>query len=109
MKVYYRQCKKCKKLKPYLTYFLSKEENERLSEEDRLLCYECYILKGVNQMSIVTIEKVVENWWNNLDFEEKYEIYCNTEDEDEPTDEEKRMNAGDIEAHRRMVEGDEIE
>jgi len=43
MKVYYRQCKKCKKLKPYITCFLSKEENETLTKEDNLLCYECYI------------------------------------------------------------------
>ena len=60
-------------------------------------------------MSIVTIEKVVENWWNSLDFEEKYEIYCNAEDDVELTDEEKRINAGDIEAHRIMVEGREID
>ena len=59
-------------------------------------------------MSIVTIEKVVENWWNSLDFEEKYEIYCNTEDDVELTDEEKRMNAGCDEAHRIIVEGREI-
>jgi len=50
MKVYYRQCKKCKRLKPYLTYFMSKEKNETLSKEDKLLCYDCYFEKigGLN-------------------------------------------------------------
>jgi len=42
MKVYYKKCKKCENIKPYLTYFLSKEENERLSEENKKLCCECY-------------------------------------------------------------------
>jgi len=45
MKVYYRDCKKCKKFMPYLTYFLSKEENQKLTKEDRELCYECYVKK----------------------------------------------------------------
>ena len=87
---------------------------------------------------LVTIEKVVENWWNNLDydlkvelmadeypdeaylieveemwngldFEEKYEIYSKSDDEVELTEEEKRDIIGDRECHRRMVERREIE
>ena len=45
MKVYYRICKRCKVLTPYLTYFLSKEENKKLTKEDKLLCNECYFEK----------------------------------------------------------------
>lgn len=43
MKEYYKICSKCNKLKPYLTYFLSSEENKKLTEEDKKLCYECYL------------------------------------------------------------------
>ena len=43
MKSYYRICSKCKGLKSYLTYYLSKEENKLLSKKNKLLCYECYI------------------------------------------------------------------
>lgn len=81
---------------------------------------------------MVTIEKVVENWWNGLDydlkveimayefpdeahlieaddqwswldFDEKYEIYRNSGDKDELTDDEKLMNKGDWEYHE-MIE-----
>ena len=27
----------------YLTYFLSKEENEKLSEETKKMCHECWV------------------------------------------------------------------
>jgi len=86
-------------------------------------------------MSIVTIEKVVENWWNSLDeirkeeivecyfpnetglidsdelfmrleFEEKYLIYATADDE--PTEEDletQRVDAAEKENHRREVEG----
>jgi hypothetical protein len=43
MKEYYLKCKNCGSLFPYLTYFLSKEENEKLTEEDKQLCYDCYM------------------------------------------------------------------
>lgn len=42
MKVYYRVCSECNECRPYLTYFLSKEINQKLTEEERKLCYECY-------------------------------------------------------------------
>jgi hypothetical protein len=42
MKVYYRICSECNECRPYLTYFLSKEENKKLTEEERKLCEECY-------------------------------------------------------------------
>jgi len=58
---------------------------------------------------LVTIEKVVENWWNGLDFEQKYEIYASSDNEVELTDEEKDAIEGDIEMHRKFVEGEEIE
>ena len=137
MKVFYKYCEKCKKIKPYLTYFLSKKENERLSKEDRLLCYDCYILKGVKEMSI-KLYKTIEDWWKSLDYdlkielmeneypdeanlieveemwnglnwEEKYEIYSKSDNEIDLTDEEKTDIKGDKEAHRIMVEGREIE
>lgn len=43
MKSYYRECKKCGNLMPYLTYFLSKEENAKLTEKEKQLCFRCYI------------------------------------------------------------------
>ena len=30
---------------PYLTYFLGKKENAKLTEEDKKLCYQCYLKK----------------------------------------------------------------
>lgn len=42
MKVYYRECKSCGNLMPYLTYFLSKKENQKLTKEERQLCDKCY-------------------------------------------------------------------
>jgi len=48
---WYRECKKCKNLMPYLTYFLSKEENLLLSEEDKKLCHKCYV-KNKNMKSL---------------------------------------------------------
>ena len=45
MKSYYRECQKCGNLMPYLTYFLGKEENAKLTEEDRKLCFQCYLDK----------------------------------------------------------------
>jgi len=49
MKSYYRQCKKCGNLMPYLTYFLSKKENAKLTEEDKKLCFRCYLDKYPNR------------------------------------------------------------
>ena len=95
-----------------------------------------YFPKGSKML--VTIEKVVENWWNTLDydfkvelmantypdeahlieveemwnglnFEQKYEIYSKSDDEVGLTKEEEDEIIGDREAHRRMVEGREIE
>ena len=45
MKSYYRKCRKCRELMPYLSYFLSQEEYIKLPEEDRKLCHNCYIKK----------------------------------------------------------------
>ena len=50
----------------------------------------------------------VEEMWSGLNWEEKYEIYSKSDNKVEPTDEEKDAIEGDIEAHRRLVEGDEI-
>ena len=50
----------------------------------------------------------VDEAWNGLNFEEKYEIYSKSDNEVELTDEEKDAIEGDIECHRRMVEGREI-
>ena len=44
----------------------------------------------------------VEEAWNGLNFEEKYEIYRNSDDEVELTDEEKREIVGDRKAHEIM-------
>jgi len=43
MKVYYIKCSKCNQLKPKATYFLSKEQSEKLKTIKRQneLCYEC--------------------------------------------------------------------
>jgi len=86
---------------------------------------------------LITIKKIVENWfhsldydlkvelmeneypdeaslieveemWSGLNWEEKYEIYSKSDNKVEPTDEEKDAIEGDFEAHRRLVEGDEI-
>lgn len=43
MKVYYRVCSECNEYRPYLTYFLSKGDNKKLTEGERKLCYECYM------------------------------------------------------------------
>lgn len=51
----------------------------------------------------------VEEVWDGLNFEEKYEIYSKSDNEVELTEEEKGAIKGDIEAHRRMIEGDDIE
>jgi len=51
----------------------------------------------------------IEEMWNGLDWEEKYELYCNSDNEVELTEEEKDAIKGDREAHRIMVEGREIE
>ena len=50
----------------------------------------------------------VEEVWDGLNFEEKYEIYSKSDNEVELTEEEEDAIKGDIEAHRIMVEGDEI-
>jgi len=44
----------------------------------------------------------VEEAWNGLNFEEKYEIYSKSDDEVELTDEEKRDIIGDKRAHEIM-------
>ena len=51
----------------------------------------------------------VDEAWNGLNFEEKYEIYSKSDNEVELTDEEKDAIEGDIEMHRKFVEGEEIE
>ena len=47
----------------------------------------------------------VEEMWNMMDWEERYEVYCVEEEKVELTDEEKANIIGDMEAHRIMVEG----
>jgi len=42
MKVYYKKCIECKELKPFISYFLSKEENLDLTNKEKRLCYDCY-------------------------------------------------------------------
>ena len=51
----------------------------------------------------------VDELWLMKNWEERYEVYCAEDDEDEQTEDEKRANAGCDEAHRIMVEGREIE
>ena len=54
----------------------------------------------------------IEEMWNGLDWEEKYELYCNSDDEIELTEEYLEAQATDAaerENHRREVEGREIE
>ena len=46
--------------------------------------------------------------WNGLDWEEKYQIYVNADNDIELTEDEKRDIVGDREAHRIMVEGEDI-
>ena len=58
---------------------------------------------------LVTIEKVVENWWKGLNFEEKYEIYSKSDNEVELTEKEKRDIIGDRKAHERMETEGRIE
>ena len=45
-----------------------------------------------------------DDMWNRLDWEVKYQIYCQDDNKIEFTDEEKAEIVGDREAHRRMVE-----
>ena len=51
----------------------------------------------------------VEEVWNGLNFEEKYEIYSKSDDEIGLTKEEEDEIIGDREAHRIMIEGRDIE
>ena len=50
----------------------------------------------------------LEEMWNGLDWEEKYQIYVNADNDIELTEDEKRDIVGDREAHRIMVEGEDI-
>ena len=51
----------------------------------------------------------VEEMWNGLNFEEKYEIYSKSDNEVELTDEEKRDIIGDRKAHEIMEQEGHIE
>lgn len=42
MRETYRKCPKCKELQPLLKYFISKEENEKLTKEEKQMCFDCY-------------------------------------------------------------------
>ena len=46
--------------------------------------------------------------WKGIGWENQLEIYNNSEGEVDSSEEERRDIVGDIEAHHRMVEGDEI-
>ena len=59
MKSYYRKCSKCGELKAYLTYFLSKEENTNLTEEEKQLCFECY-KTSKRQKELATVDKNIK-------------------------------------------------
>ena len=64
------------------------------------------LMEKVHPLAVVMIE--VDEMWLMMDDEEKYEVYCADDNEVEPTEDEKRANAGCDEAHRIMVEGREI-
>ena len=52
------------------------------------------------------LQSKIQDWWEQLNWEDKYQIYCDTDNEVELTDNEKADIVGDREAHRRMVEGE---
>jgi hypothetical protein len=49
MKVFLRKCAQCQKLMPLLSYFLSKEENQKLTKEEKKICYDCYKKRRKNE------------------------------------------------------------
>jgi len=93
-----------------------------LSEEDRLLCYECYILKGVKEMSIKENDFTCGTC--KYDYTKDCEVYKNNgywlndyatcdgwtdPDEDCLTEDEKREIIGDRKAHEIMEQEGRIE
>ncbi len=74
MKSYYKECKKCKKLMPYLSYFLSKEENEKLTEEDKELCHLCYCIKYPERHPQILADTLSLYHEDKLELEEEKKI-----------------------------------